>query len=141
MDLQITATGVDRTVKDFMALRNRLASPEPVLQGDVADFLRLRMRERFASRGEGRWAPLKKNTVARKGNSRVWFDSGAAMASVTRKGAPGAKATARNGTLTFGTSIFYARFVSRRRPLIDPRMVSDHRLGKLIVDWLLAPFD
>jgi hypothetical protein len=136
--LELDAGGVDVVVADFLALRNRFEDPAPVLETDVAYYLRGRQGRRFATRGDGTWRRDKPSTVRRKGNAQVGRDSGDMIASFTRSRAKGSVARARGGTLTFGTSLYWARFFTRERPLFHTKDSDERAVAARVLRWLIG---
>jgi hypothetical protein len=129
VELQVTAD-VAKTVGDFLTLQHRLEEPGGGF-ASAANYLRGREARRFASRGDGSWPPLAKSTVRRKGNARMLYLTGALERSLTTSESGNVERISGQ-TMTFGTSLFYGRFVAKKRPLFnttpaDRREVSTRR--------------
>ena len=95
--------------------------------------LRREQRIVFATRGHGRWPANDPKTIRQKGHDRPMVDSGKLLAALTLPGAPGSVAQKRNTSLAFGVddrSIYWAKFVGKRRPFI----VSERIAGRLGAD-------
>jgi hypothetical protein len=136
MRLDVEVTGVTKTVEDFLTLQHRLSEPRVGFES-VADYLRGREARRFASRGDGRWPPLRENTVQRKGHSRVLYLTGALQRSLTGKGR-GSVQRISGQTMTFGTSLFYARFVAKKRPLFNTTSTDRRQASNRFMHYLLG---
>jgi phage gpG-like protein len=82
----------------------------PVFRSLVGDFYSTE-RLRFASEGDGDWAPLRPLTVEQRGSSHPILDeSGALRASLTKARSKGSKSRVRAGGMFVGTTVFYGRF-------------------------------
>lgn len=138
MQLVVTETGVTKTVEDFLTLQHRLVEPRPGFES-VADYLRGRQSRRFATRGDGSWPPLRETTVKRKGNARVLYMTGALQRSLTTKGR-GSVQRVSGQTMTFGTSLFYARFVAKKRPLFNTTSTDRRQASNRFMRYLLGGF-
>jgi hypothetical protein len=136
MRLEVYERGAERAASRFTRMQRRFQNPEPGFR-EVADFYRDRMRRRFASMGDGTWAPDAAETVRRKGSARPWIDSGKTMRSVTARGAPGSVEKMTKTSMRFGTSIFYARFASRRRPLFNVTKADRRQVVSRFTRYLL----
>ena len=86
------------------------------------------------------WAPLAPSTVAKKGHSRILFESGALEASLVNVGGPGnINATACRGLL-FGTDVEYAIFHQQgtarmpARPAVGMSEETVDKLAETIAD-------
>lgn len=139
MDLRIDAdTG--HVVDDFLGFMRRLEKPAVGFEL-VADYLRGRELHRFATRGDGAWPPDSKETVRRKGNNRPLYDTGALFRSLTAPDAKGSVVRPRGQQMTFGTSLFYARFVSKKRPLFNTTTVDRTESAGRMMAWLMGAFE
>lgn len=137
-ELTFDAVGVGRVEAHLTGFRHRLEHPEPGFD-NAADYLRGRMGRRFATRGDGSWRPNRPGTLRQKGGSQPLVDSGALLASFVRRGR-GSVQRVSGSTMTYGTSLFYARFVGKRRRLFnttatDRRQVSERFLHYLMGGW------
>jgi phage gpG-like protein len=141
MDLQIDVSGVDRTSSRFMKMMRRLQDPSDVLENQVADYLRQRQSHRFATHGDGTWPANAKSTVRKKGNGRPLYDSGTLFRALTRERTAGSRSSAHGDTLTFGTSLFYARFIAKRRPLFNTTRADKVQISARVRRYLMGPFE
>lgn len=140
MYAEIVVRGADRTSSRFHQLQARLAEPRPALE-QAADYWREREARRFATDGDGRWPDLKNETIKRKGSARPLVDSGRLRASLTVKQAPGSMARITGATLRFGTTVYYGRFVAKRRPLFNVTATDRRQVAGRIARWLMEPFE
>lgn len=136
MRLEVDATGVDRASSRFVRLQHRLDNPRPVFE-QVADVLRAGQRRRFATRGDGRWPALSRSTVRKKGHARVLYMTGALQRSLASRGA-GSVQQVTGSQMRFGTSLFYARFVAKRRPLFSVRATEKRQISARVLRYLMA---
>lgn len=141
MKLEVDVIGLDKVEAHLTTFRERLDQPQPVFKNDIASYFRAIERRRFETEGDGQWPALNPNTIRKKGSSRPMVDSGGLLASLTVPRARGAVTRATRTTLTFGTRLFYAKFVTKRRPLFNTTEQDARIVAKRIVDWLLEPFD
>jgi hypothetical protein len=115
--LDVDAVGVDHAAHTILSLGKRARNAEPAWSG-IEDLLFRDRRQQFAS-GRG-WEPLHESTLRIKRAAgqptKPLVASGALMRSLTSRAA-GHKSVRSRDQLLFGTQIFYARFVSKRRPL------------------------
>jgi hypothetical protein len=96
--------GVKAVEHDLLGMEGRLMEPRPVLEAFV-DVLQQMMAERFASEGEGDWAPLAASTIERKGSSVVGRETDAMMEALTTAGAEGALREFFGDELIFGVNL------------------------------------
>lgn len=129
---------VPRAVSWLLGYGERAQSPKPAFER-IADDIRAVQRVQFRT-GAG-WAPDAPSTVAqkrRKGQpARVLVATGAAERSYTLKGAPGSVARITRTQLTFGSSLHYLRFQSKRRPPIRATKAMSRKAAVRFVGWLV----
>jgi hypothetical protein len=117
--IEFDVRGADLASRLFGRTSYRLEDPRPAFR-DIGVYLRGVEREQFVSHGgrSGGWAPLSPQTVRQKGSSTPLVATGALMHSLTGRGR-GHRERVSKAELLFGTSVFYGRFVAKRRPIID----------------------
>jgi hypothetical protein len=137
MQLTVRVAGAELAGKLFTRTGQRLENPEPGLRL-VADHLRKVESEQFASRGgrTGGWPELDPDTIRQKGSSEVLVATGELMRSLTRRGAAGSKEQITNEGLLFGTTLYYARFVSKRRPLVGLNSGDRREIAQQFMRWV-----
>lgn len=93
--------------------------------------------------GGSPWAPLKPSTVARKGHSRILYETGSLMASLTQIDGPGnINAVSDRGSI-FGTDVEYAIYHQNGTPKMPARPpvgTNDEdvdKLCELIADYIV----
>lgn len=100
-----------------------------------------RERQRFSSRGDGYWRPLKASTVRRRHGSAVLMNrTGRLYRSLTSR-APGSVVDITSDSLVIGTSVSYAGPHQRRsggRRLIFNRPTDRKRVKAIITDHILG---
>ena len=129
--VEFEVRGADLVSRLFGRTAHRIEDPRPGLR-EIADYLRVVEREQFASRGKGKWTPLRPGTIRQKGSSTPLVASGALMRSLTAKRGRGRKSRVTKSGLVFGTSLYYARFVSKRRPVIDLSRSNARRMAQIM---------
>lgn len=66
LNITITETGIDQTIKDWTALARRLGDHRDFLRSEVVPELRKEFSKVFTSRGYGTWKPLAQSTIKEK---------------------------------------------------------------------------
>jgi hypothetical protein len=109
--LTVNVTGAMLIAKLFHRTSAHLEDPRPAFRS-VEDYLQQVEMRKFAT-GAG-WPRLAPSTIRQKHSARILIATGTLMRQLTRKGG---KRLITRQSLTFGPTVFYARFVSKRRPL------------------------
>lgn len=141
--------GVAAVEHDLLGMEARMLAPRPVLER-FANLLQQMMAERFASEGEGDWAPLAPATVERKGSSVIGRETDAMMEALTSDGAEGALREVLDDELVYGINlrnedgfaypVAFHEGTSRQpaRPLFDPGGMDLRRLTKELQIYLVG---
>lgn len=113
MVLRFEVAGDQAVEHHLLGIGARAVDMAPVLEV-IAERLRLKEADWFASEGDGSWAPLAESTVAYKAANNLRPEILRAtddlMRSLTEEGAPGQFSIVTPDALIFGTSIDYARY-------------------------------
>jgi len=138
--VETTAHGVDDVSRMFDGLRRRIRNPGPGWER-VVDELRAGERRVFASRGASigmPWEPLAESTLRK----RAAAGQGSAPLTATGRLAAELTGTAqvrtRGDEAVFGTRRFYARFVSRRRPMVGADAAAARAVADEMCDYLIG---
>lgn len=138
--IEIDAAG-DGTAAEMLArIARRARQPRPAFHA-IFKLLREGEREVFATRGATigeAWPGLAKATKRIKGHGQPLRASGDLIASLTLPLAPGRVADVAGQAARFGTGLFYARFVARRRPMVGASQSTSHRAGEAMLRFLLG---
>jgi hypothetical protein len=136
--VDLTERGTARAVDWLLGFGERADGPKPAFER-VADDLRAAQRVQFLT-GAG-WARDKPSTVRQKKAkgqpARVMVATGAAERSYTVKGAPGAVARITRTQLTFGSSLYYLRFQTKKRPPIRATRAMARQAAVRFVNWIV----
>jgi phage gpG-like protein len=120
MDLTVSQTGAELAARLLGRTGKRLDDPRPGLRL-VFDYLREIETQQFATGGRARGGGWDENhplTAKRKGHSRPLVASKRLMRSLTGKRGAGARRDVSRTEAHFGTKVWYARFVVKRRPFL-----------------------
>ena len=79
--VKVTVQGLDAAKAAIDSLFASIQNPGAKLKSRLGDAMLEDVDQRFMTRGYGTWAPLKDETVKRKGHGHVLIDSGVMMAS------------------------------------------------------------
>lgn len=135
MQVDVIVTGDRQAAALVDRLAQRLDDGTPALRGLVDTLLEVE-QERFAGRGV-RWRKLDPETRridAQQGRDpRPNVNTGRLMHSLTTRGAPGQIVRVTPTSLTFGTSVWYAKFARKlgRNPVGATRAQRQHLVAEL----------
>lgn len=135
MDIDVLVTGDRQAAALVDRLAHRLEDGTPALTSLVDTLLEVH-QERFQGRGV-RWRRLDPDTLRidrQQGRDpRPNVFTGKVMRSLTQRGAPGQVVRVTPTSLTFGTSIWYARFAKKlgRNPVGASRAQRRHLVNEL----------
>jgi hypothetical protein len=114
MDLRVDVVGVDRLDKQMAGLVDRGSHLQPALDAAGDELLNIN-RRRFASEGDGSWAPLRPSTVRQRGSAHPILQDGGDLAeSLTTRGARGSVRALTADSVTIATELHYAFYQSPR---------------------------
>lgn len=120
MKLEVEIVGASGVVRNLTDMAERARDVRPAARS-IRDLLQQGFGKQITSRGSyfgTPWPPLSGQTVRLKGNDTPGVDSGDMRDALTGKGR-GAKTSATRTQVLAGTSLFYARFFAKRRPIVD----------------------
>lgn len=138
--IEIDAAGDGMAAEMLSRIGRRARQPRPAFHA-IFKILREGEREAFSSRGATigeAWPGLSKATKRIKGHGQPLRASGDLIASLTLPFARGRVAEAAGQSARFGTSLFYARFVARRRPMVGASQPTGHRAAEAMLRFLLG---
>ena len=124
------------------ALAERIRAPDNphqflrVLATDFAQHESRVFAREGATSEHSRWRPLQPETKERKGSSRILVQTGRLRASVTDASDPGFYSVLRTRSLTLGSSLDYAPYVNKRRPIIRLTKEVVKRWSKAFGDFM-----
>lgn len=129
----IRTEGIPRVRKNLRRVGEKVGDSRPFFEKMYKEGFLEGMSETFANENRGRWEPLTPKYRAWKRKKgypdRIGVRTGAMRDSLTTKGAPNAVLKISGNSAQFGTSVKYAHFFHRRRPLLD--IAREH-----IVKWI-----
>lgn len=118
-----TKADVARVQATLIGVGHRGANARPALE-QTADVLMRREEQWWDSGGEGTWPPLADETLRQKAAlgqpAELMVATGKLRASLTRRGAAGQDLEVTESTLRLSTTLAYAAYASRRRPIAAP---------------------
>lgn len=135
MNFKVLLSGDDRARRRLDRLAARAEDLRPGWE-KVLGKLREEEIRIFSTRGYGTWPANADETIARKGSSRPLIDTGHLNDALTRRRARGSVSRTARAYALFGVNdrtIFYSRFVGKRRPFI----VSEQRADRIATRALL----
>lgn len=136
----LTTTGTQNSAAVLNSIGGRGADARPAWPS-IFKLMQADTSERFAHGGEGDWQRLAKETVESKARKRqdprIMRASGALFKSLTADKGRGALRRKSRYQLTYGTSVFYARFHQTGKGVPKRELITvDAALARQIVDAL-----
>lgn len=119
MKIAIEVTGADIASRHLLDVGERSRDLRPAARS-IRTLLQQGFGKQLASRGGyfGKaWPPLSRETLRQKTGLLPGVESGRMRDSLTGRGR-GAKTSATRTQVLAGTSVFYARFFAKRRPIV-----------------------
>lgn len=138
MNFQVLLSGDDRARRRLQRLADRAEDLRPGWE-KVLGKLRQEEIRIFSTRGYGTWPENAPETVARKGGSHPLIDTGRLNDALTRKRARGSVSRTARAYALFGVNdrtLFYSRFVGKRRPFIVSERRADRIATRALIEHL-----
>lgn len=146
MRFELDIFGDKQVSREILRVGEYADNPRPALHA-VADFLRKVEWTQFATQGvssSGGWPPLAPSTIAKKGHSRILWETGTLARSLYSKNSPFHIESVFVKELVFGTRVKYARYhqlgtskMPRRRP-VELTLSQRKRVINIVHRWVVT---
>ena len=115
--IETKVSGISEIKAQLNSLSRDVGDLREILGEDTLPLIYREVRRIFRTEADGRWAPLKASTIARKGHSRILIETRRLFRSLTDREHPDAIVRIDSRSITVGTEVPYVRF--HERPFTD----------------------
>lgn len=140
MYVEVQVTGIEQATKVIDDLISRIKDRSSFAETDLAKLLADSFDRAWESQGASqgsKWKDLADNTIKRNGEHRVLDLTGRLRSSLTDVRGSDTDISFSRDTLTYGTTVYYGRFVGGNRPFARLADRDVKEIEKALRDYLV----